>query len=184
VHEAVAQLVAERGSAAVNVADVAAASGVHPTSIYRRWGTLEGLLLDVALARIEKDAPIPDKGSLRSDLLAFAKQASTTISGPDGFALLRAIIAMDDVQPDRDGVRSASRARLLARRGAQLQEMLDRAKARGERPLEFTDVLDGLLAPIYMRFLFGVGGVDRAYLAHLVDRLVMAPSRARRGRRK
>jgi AcrR family transcriptional regulator len=175
VHEALVKLLAKGDRAGISIADVAALSRVHPTSIYRRWGTLEGLFLDVALARIEDEVPIPDTGSLRDDLLGFAKHAAAHIEAPAGFALLRALIAMDEGQPRRKGGPDQERLRLFAPRARAIQEMLDRAAARGERSLQTTDVLDGVLAPLYMRFLFGVGGVNGVYLALLVDRALTAP---------
>jgi AcrR family transcriptional regulator len=175
VHDALVKLLAKRDRSSISVADIAALSGVHPTSIYRRWGTLEGLYVDVNLARIEQEDRVPDTGSLRGDLLGFAKRAAARIASPAGFALLRALLAMDEGKPRREGGADAGRARFLAPRKDELQEMLDRATARGERTLQATDVLDGLLAPLYMRFLFGVGGVDDEYLAYLVDRALSAP---------
>ena len=48
--------------------------------------------------------------------------------------------------------------------------MLDRARDRGEPALDQTDVYDYILAPIYIRTLFGVGGLTKARLAAFVDR--------------
>jgi hypothetical protein len=54
--------------------------------------------------------------------------------------------------------------------------MLDRARGRGEPALDQTDVYDYILAPIYIRTLFGVGGLTKARLAAFVERaLAQAP---------
>ena len=158
---------AERGSEHILVADIAARSGVHAATIYRRWGAPETLVLDVALDKLEAMSPIPDTGSLHGDVLAYARRLTNSVSQPDGFAFLRAVIGACklDHGPDADGVRH------LQRRGVQIQAMLDRS-ANQTHELQLTDLFDGILAPIYFRTLFGVGGIDDAYLTTLVDRLL------------
>ena len=89
---------------------------------------------------------------------------------PDGLAFLRAVVATADAAGGNDAA-----VPFLEARGAQIQVMLDRATGRGEQALHYTDVLDGILAPIYLRVLFGVGGTDDAHLALLVDRLLTIP---------
>jgi AcrR family transcriptional regulator len=169
VHDAVNQLMAENGPGPVSIAEVANRSGVHPTSIYRRWGTPEALVLDVAVARLQADLPMPDTGSLRGDLLAYATQAAQDLSRPEGLGFLQAVLI----------ARTSGGADLrafLQSRSRQIQDMLDRARQRGEPELLATDVIDGVLGPIYMRTLFGIGGLDPAYLAALADKTITAPS--------
>jgi hypothetical protein len=47
--------------------------------------------------------------------------------------------------------------------------MLDRAHARPERRVEALAVLDHILAPLYIRTLFGMGPVTPDYADTLVD---------------
>nr|WP_272921899.1 TetR-like C-terminal domain-containing protein [Streptomyces sp. SID1034] len=58
----------------------------------------------------------------------------------------------------------------LPARGKDLQDMLDRAVSRGEPRLDLLDVLDGILAPIYLRTLFRIPALDDRYLSSLVDK--------------
>ena len=51
-------------------------------------------------------------------------------------------------------------------------KMSDGAAHRGERSLDYAEVLDNILAPTYLRVLFSVGGIDDQYLTGLVDRLL------------
>ena len=99
---------------------------------------------------------------------------------PDGLAFLRAVISTDtdpDGTADGPGGPTDTRIPYLAARGAQIQVMLDRAGDRDEAALRFTDVLDGILAPLYLRVLFRVGGIDDTYLTGLVDRLLTSAVR-------
>jgi AcrR family transcriptional regulator len=163
VHAAVNELVAEGNPDGVTVSEIAERAGVNPTSIYRRWGTLEALILDVEAARLEVRSPIPNTGTLRGDLLAYAKQAAREINRPGGMAFLRAALA---VSQDGDGRRDEP----LRKRGGQIQAMLDRASDRGVPAPLLTDVLDCILAPIYLRAIFGVGGLDEEHIALYVHR--------------
>lgn len=136
---------------------------MNPTSVYRRWGTRENLLMDAAVTRLRERSPMPDTGSLRGDLLAWAARVEQAMTEPDGHVLLRALVAT---------MASAQRPteHLLARQ-ADLQAMLDRAAARGERTPGVDEVIDHVLAPLYVRVLFGVP-VAPGSGATLVDRLL------------
>jgi len=49
--------------------------------------------------------------------------------------------------------------------------MLDRALQRGERVPSAFEVIDHILAPLYVRALFGMPE-DEAFAEHLVDRIL------------
>lgn len=168
VHQAVVDLVAERGYGTFTVAEVADRAGVADSSVYRRWGTLEALLMDVVVSRLTDRSPMPDTGSLPGDLRAFAAKAAEDVSGQGGLALLRTVVTVLAAGPDGE----AARDRFLAARSEQIQSMLDRARARGEDPPEMLDVLDVVLAPMYVRVLFGVGPLTPNYIDGLIDRLL------------
>jgi AcrR family transcriptional regulator len=167
VHQAVTDLVAERGYGNFTVGEVAARAGVADTSVYRRWGTLEALTTDVAITWLTTNSPIPDTGTLDGDLRAYAASVVRDVNGPDGLAVLRLVIALSNAGESG----RAARDRFIAERGRQVQEMLDRAAARGEQPPNALDVLDHILAPIYARTLFGMGPLTPDYADSLVGRL-------------
>lgn len=172
MHGAVIELLAESDTE-LTVAAVAARSGVHPTSVYRRWGTVEALLLDVAVDRLSAASPMPDTGTLRGDLLNYARRAAHDLEQPDGLAFLRAVINASGTRASaarRSGTDPA--VTFLAERGAQIEAMLDRAAGRGEPRLNYTEVLDGVLAPLYLRALFRFAGINDRYLTELVDRVL------------
>ncbi|MFF1697676.1 TetR/AcrR family transcriptional regulator [Streptomyces sp. NPDC058257] len=168
VHQAVTDLIAERGYGTFAVGEVAARAGVADSSIYRRWGTLEALLMDVVVSRLTEGSPMPDTGSLADDLRSFAAKAAEDVTGPDGLALLRTVVTALGTGPDGESARD----RFLSVRSEQLQGMLERARTRGEDAPDVLEVLDGILAPIYVRVLFGVVPLTPDYLDGLVDRVL------------
>lgn len=171
---AAATLSVESGEAGVTIPAIAAESGIHQASIYRRWGTAAGVLLDLAIEQLNDGRPPRDTGSLHADLVAYASAAAESIRGPGGLAFLRA--ALDPETRDTPAAEAASR-QMLEGRAAEIQEMLDRATKRGEPVIAVTDVIDGVLAPLYLREIFHIGGVDTEFLRGLVDRLIPAGSR-------
>src|ERR1700752_183616 len=96
VHDAVNDIVAQGNPHQVTVSEIAERAGVNPTSIYRRWGTLESLILDVEATRLAISAPMPNTGTLRGDLLTYATQAATHIARPGGLAFLQAVLRARD----------------------------------------------------------------------------------------
>jgi AcrR family transcriptional regulator len=157
-------LLAEAGPGAFTVGDVARKAGVNPTSIYRRWGSLEAVILDREATRLDESSPLPDTGTLRGDLLAYARSAAADIARPGGMAFLQALVGAS-------GLSDEQRMAPLVRRAVQFQAMLDRARDRGEPALDYTVVVDAILAPIYLRVLTG-RGLDSSDLETFVDRAV------------
>ncbi|MGY0498315.1 TetR/AcrR family transcriptional regulator C-terminal ligand-binding domain-containing protein [Nocardia sp. FBN12] len=115
------------GIEAVRIADIAAAAGVHETSIYRRWKTLPRLLVDALLSRMESQIPIPDTGSVRADLLEFMTTLIRFARTPSGAALIRSTV-ITEVDADTD----AARREFWAVRLAASEEIVRRGIERGE----------------------------------------------------
>ncbi|MDG9724947.1 TetR/AcrR family transcriptional regulator [Streptomyces sp. DH41] len=172
VHQAVTDLISERGYGTFTVGEVAARAGVADSSIYRRWGSLENLLSEVTLTRLNAQSPMPDTGSLAGDLHAYAANVAREITGPDGLALVRLAVALTGAGTDQQGQQGQqARDGLRDERTRQMQSMLDRAVERGERVPAALDVLDHILAPMYIRVLFGME-LTPEYVDGLVDRLL------------
>ncbi|MFD9701713.1 TetR/AcrR family transcriptional regulator [Lentzea sp. NPDC059081] len=170
VHQAVTDLVAERGYGGFTVSEVAARAGVADTSIYRRWGNVEALTIDVALHWLTTESPVPDTGTLAGDLRAYAGKVVQDVTGPNGLAVLRLVVALSAAGSSGEQAKET----FLAERSRQMRVMLDRARDRGEPSLEVADVLDHVLAPIYVRVLFGAEPFPSGYADALVDRLLRA----------
>ena len=164
VFEATAALLAERGHEAVTMTDIAERAGIAATSLYRRWGDVRALMMEVAVEKLMRERPLPDTGSLRGDLLAWARPIATSLARREGSSFFRTVIATSGA--DRSLRRAA-----LKRRSEQMELMLERARQRGEKPPDVAELMDYVLAPLYMRALFG-RPLSKAVADRLVDRLV------------
>jgi AcrR family transcriptional regulator len=165
VHAAVLEILEENPWDALTVAMVAERSGVHQATIYRRWESLSGVLDDVVAEQIAQTAPIPDTGSLRGDLGAYAEQVAAHLAGSLGTLILRAAFV---------DLGTGTRPRMppaVMEREQPLRAMLDRAGARGEDPPAHDQLIDVVLAPLYFHTLFGTP-LDAEGAHVLVDRLL------------
>ena len=165
--EAVAALLAERGHDSFTMTEVAERAGVAATSLYRRWGDVRVLVMEAAVEQVMREHPLPDTGSLREDLRVWGRSIAVSLSDRQGSSFFRAFVAT--AMPP--GPASAARAGAIMRRVEQIALMVERGRARGETAPEPAEVLDHLLAPLYMRALFGAR-VDEAFAEDLVERLM------------
>lgn len=167
VFEAVASLLAERDVHEISMTDVAERAGVAATSLYRRWGDVRVLVMEVAVEELLREHPLPDMGSLRADLTAWARRVAKSLGSREGPAFFRALVATTMPR----GTHEAARTAALAPRSKQISTMLERARQRGEKTPSTSEVLDHLLAPLYVRTLFGAPP-DEAFAESLVERLL------------
>lgn len=166
--EAAAELLLEKGLAAVSMDAVAARAGVSKATIYRWWPTKETLALD-ALYHEWAAVPSPrDTGSLRGDLLSLLRPWARLASRrPYG----RAIAALlTEAQTDPTFAREY-RTRFVEPRRDQARPILQRAIERGDLPAttNIELVLDLLYGPLYHRLLHGHAPLDDRFLRDLID---------------
>ncbi len=166
VLDATLAVLGEDGFDRFTVANAAQRAGVHETSIRRRWRTKENLICDALLNHSEQHLLIPDTGSLREDLAAFASELAAYNTTLLGRALLRAMATTGDA-PALDEARTA----FWHRRHELASVMIERAVARGELP-EIVDsrlALEALVAPLHFRTLLTDGPLDEDLPRELAD---------------
>jgi AcrR family transcriptional regulator len=149
VMQAVIGELIDNGYAGATVERVAARAGVAKTTIYRRWGSLDGLLADLMAEHAAQEIPVPDEGDLDADLRALARSVVASLRQPAIKAAFAAMIAAGTQDPAAREVLS----RFLAARIAKMTVIVDRAKLRGELPplTDATEVLLAVTGPIYYR---------------------------------
>lgn len=168
VHQAVIDLLSDAEGEDLTIPAIAQRAGVNHTSVYRRWGSLDALLADTVTTRLERDSPLNDTGTLRGDLIAWAEASVASMSTPEGHALVRAVILS---MPSTTQARS-ERAQHFQRRMRSIEQIRERATARGEDPPPLEQILDQLIAPFYIRAIFGIDLPATGYPQLLVDRLL------------
>ncbi|WP_203966321.1 TetR/AcrR family transcriptional regulator [Actinocatenispora thailandica] len=143
--DAVRAELGEHGYDGLTVDAVAARSGVHRATVYRRWGDVGGLLADVLDAAGDDGWQPPDTGSLAGDLAALNHeiQAAMTAEPPVMAALIAASF--------RSAQADAAQRRLWADRYARCEVIVDRAIGHGELPAgtRARPLLVASTAPVY-----------------------------------
>ncbi|MEV5943491.1 TetR/AcrR family transcriptional regulator [Streptomyces sp. NPDC051994] len=160
VHQAVRDLEAEVGRAALTVPLIAARAGVTPSTVYRRWGDLRELLSDVAVERLRPDGAPADHGSLRADLEAWVVQFAEEMSSTAGRTYIRDALLGDPEQGN--AVRCSDYA------VEQLKVIGVRAAGRGEAVPDVETLLDVVVSPLMYRILFRPSDLSAAYTDRLV----------------
>jgi AcrR family transcriptional regulator len=177
--EATLAELAENGYAALSLEKVARRAGVAKTTLYRRWGTREELVLEAMLERAGEHISVPDTGSLREDLLELARTAAANAASPEVSAMARAVAA----ESPHDSRLAAANRRFWAERLTLDAAIVERAIERGEVAAG-TDprrVIEAVLGPIHLRLLLTGEPVDRSFVEGIVDVVVNGVARRPRG---
>ncbi|MFJ9950510.1 TetR/AcrR family transcriptional regulator [Kitasatospora sp. NPDC091207] len=168
VLSAALELLAEEGIDRLSIAGVAARAGVNETTVYRRWGSRQKLVLDALLAGSSEGIPVPDTGAVRTDLAAFARALAEYLATPTGRSVARAAsLSSEDADPELAEAWQAFWQSRLDQAGA----VIGRAVERGELPPD-TDTalaLELLCAPIQTRALLGHRPIEPDLPERLAD---------------
>jgi AcrR family transcriptional regulator len=153
----------EHGYDAVTVSDVARAAGVHPTTIYRRWGGRPQLVAEVVHRMSGQAIPPPDEGSLAADLRVLLREVVDLLRRPEGLAVVRSLAILPAQLEDE---LAATRRRFWQARFDAAAAIVNRAVARGELPagVDPHQVLEFLVAPAYLRALLTGAPLDEAFI--------------------
>jgi AcrR family transcriptional regulator len=166
VFEATIQFLQEQGYEAWSFASIGERTGIHETTLYRRWKTKEQLVIDALASQVARDIPIPDTGELRSDLIQLLQLLRTFLESPVGQALIQTGIA----------ARNAPAISTLSkdywqRRSTLLRPLFERAIARGELSAQ-TDIpllFETLIGALYVRLFLLREPLDETLPERIVD---------------
>ncbi len=149
VRDAVLTGLTDHGYPGLTVEYVAEHSGVHKTTLYRRWGGVDGLLVDALDLAGEDSWTPPDTGTLEGDLCALADEVEATFGDRATAAAPTAFIAAA-FQSERaaQGLRDFYRERF-----GRCGPLISRAIERGEAPpgTDAGAVAQAVSAPLFFR---------------------------------
>ncbi|MFD3404416.1 TetR/AcrR family transcriptional regulator [Kribbella sp. NPDC058693] len=153
---------AEHGYDGLIIDAVAARSGVHRTTVYRRWKTVAGLLVDLLQAGADDSWEPADTGSLEGDLIAVNREVHAALTARP--SVTQAVIAAS--------FRTSEAAEALTQFWADRYErtaiVVQRAVERGEIPAG-TDAHQLLLTatgPLYHQLVLLRRPMSRATADH------------------
>ena len=172
VLEAAVLELGEFGWRSLSVDRIAARSGVHKTTIYRRWGSADRVVLDALVERGSEGIPIPDTGDLRSDLVRLGRSIAAGITDPIGRALAAAVIS----EPDSPTMQRLADA-FWSQRFEEAEVIAERAIGRGEiaASVDAGRIVETVAAQVWFRVMMRRGDVTEAWLEATVEAVVAGP---------
>ncbi|HYQ32009.1 MAG TPA: TetR/AcrR family transcriptional regulator [Lapillicoccus sp.] len=169
--DATLALLLEVGYDRMSMDAVAARAHASKATIYRRWPGKQELVLDAVRARGVGLTVAEDTGSLRGDLMATYRSAIHGSAADDADLIAGVLRAMRTTPELADCVRS----QVIESKCDVSRVIVARAIARGELPAE-TDplILHEVASALWFHRVLVVGGpVDDAFIAHVVDDVLM-----------
>lgn len=172
VRDATLAELTDKGYAGLTVEGVAARSGVHKTTVYRRWTSVRGLIADALELASGEPWPVPDTGTVQGDLRALARLVATGFTDPGEGPVSTAFVSA--AMQDADAAR-ALHAFFVARH-EQSAGLVTRAVARGELPagVDPAEVVRVAVAPLYYRLFISREPVDAAVADRAADAALAA----------
>ena len=158
----------------LTVEQVAQRAGVAKTTVYRRWGSMEGLVLDLMRDLGNTRIPVPDTGDLAQDMRALARGTLAAYRDPANHALVSAVVAAAVSIPQA----RQTLTEFFAGRTAQTAVIVERAAGRGEVPpgTDAAEVIRIMAAPFYYRMFITGEPIDE----HVADQAAAAAVTAAR----
>jgi AcrR family transcriptional regulator len=165
----------EQGWSGLTMSDVAERAGVAKTTLYRRWGSKNDLVVD-AVAVLFDELELPDGGSLRADVEGVVLSFGALLERPEAKTALMALVAEATRDPAlRDRVRSA----IVERQKHLVEEGRRCAQERGELPSDGPDaeqaadlIFDVIAGSVVHRALVSAEPVDAAWAASFTTLLL------------
>jgi len=156
----------DHGYSHFNVGRIAERAGVHESTIYRRWPTREGLIIDACLHFADRQLPIPDTGDLRTDLRIALGNVAAAATSPIGQSLAFIGISARSTAEFAEVGPAFWRTRIDIS-----QQIFDRAVSRGDWPAGYDkEMLFGeLIGPILTHYFLLGNEIDADFIEARVD---------------
>ena len=149
--DAAIDLFLERGLEGMSIEGVAAKAGVGKTTIYRRWGSKEDLIV-AAIDEVIFDVQATDQGSLRADLIDVAVKVQTIFASPKARQMFGRMVPHVVAGTP---LGRAHQERIIGPRFARLDGIVARGIERGElRPDVNSEMVRALMVgPVFVWML-------------------------------
>jgi len=157
------------GWRSLSVERIAERSGVHKTTIYRRWGGADQVALDALLDRGSEGIPIPDTGTLAGDLLDLGRMIASTISDPIGRAVATAVLAEPD-SPTLSSLADVFWSERFSEAGVVVERAIERGEVSGATDPNV--VVEAIASQVWFRIMMRRGPVTDDWLSAVVERTI------------
>ena len=167
------EILDERGFDGTELPEVARRAGVHPTTVYRRWGSKGRLIGEALIERGRPLSPTPDTGALRTDLERLLIEGGALLRTPPVRAMFEVLMS-DPKVPTAEIARA--RDRFVEVHLEEARTVIARAVTRSELSEEIDPVvlIELVIGPALLRALLLGLEVGPTDAARMVDRALAA----------
>ncbi|MGE5703718.1 MAG: TetR/AcrR family transcriptional regulator [Clostridia bacterium] len=164
------RLFEQHGYKKLTMESIAKAAGAGKQTLYRWWPTKAAIVLEAMKSQCELEIPVPNRGSVRDDLLEYVQNTCNLLNGPTGRMITALIV---ESQFDEDFSRLFHEEFISSRREA-LISILRKGVERGElkAPHDFDFAADLCYGPIWYRLLNRHAPLDESFVAQIVETLL------------
>lgn len=159
-------LLSQNGLSGVSVDEVSRQSGVAKTTIYRHWKTRSDLLI-AACSQPQVSLHIPDKGTIKDDLILLMNELAKMLQSARWAAVLPSVID----SAEREEAIAALHSDLQKAHAQPFREVIERAIKRGQLPnkTESPTLIAMLLGPLFYRRWFSRERIDKKFVSIVVE---------------
>ncbi|SFR91353.1 transcriptional regulator, TetR family [Agromyces sp. CF514] len=171
--DAAIEVLAETGYEGMTIEMVAARAKAGKATLYRRWPSKAELVLDAVacMKRGDVEAPLPDTGTLRGDLVALIKPRSIA-EAEKKLQIMAGLASMLSRSPELADTAYATLVEPRAKVNRLLfQRAVDRGEITGEHDLETLSVVSASMASYRLMLLRKP--VDREFLLSIIDGVIL-----------
>lgn len=171
--DAAIEILAETGYEGMTIEMVASRVKAGKATLYRRWPSKAELVLDAVacMKRGDLEAPLPDTGTLRGDLIALIKPRSIA-EAEKKLQVMAGLASMLSRSPELADTAYATLVEPRATINRTLfQRALDRGEITGDHDLDTLSVVTAAMASY--RLLMLRKPVDREFLLSIIDGVIL-----------
>jgi AcrR family transcriptional regulator len=178
IFDAVFDLMQSTGLAGLTMEGIAARAHTGKSALYRRWSSVEDLLVDALDKTLPSTELPPDTGDVRADVIDVLGRMVAVINSPTGGAMQ---CLMGELDRNREFAKTLHE-RVLAPRKAIMLAVLQRAADRGEiSSTAVTPMTCEVGSSMLLNRLLTEGApIDPDYVLAVVDQVVMPLLQAQR----
>lgn len=154
----------------MTLTSIARDAGVNKPALYRRWSS-KADLATAALRRMQDAEPPAASGTLRGDLVALLANFQTSLTRPNGMAMIGMLLSEEARVPD---LIRLFRERITHRRRQMFRDAFERAQ-EGEIPvgLDVELAINMLIGSLYAKYIAD-GSVPECWAERVVDALLQS----------
>jgi len=171
IHDAVIAELAEVGYGAMTLEGVASRAQTSRSVIYRRWGSLQELVVETIDRRVPMPEQSPDTGSVRTDLITVLGRMAGMLGSPTGSAYM-GLIGEARRSP---ALHETVFQRILKPRWRGIEEVIARGVERGELRPGAASPFAALSGPALVFLSCSIHGLTLSSrdIADIVDQVVL-----------